>query len=165
VRVELSDLPQDWERCFEKRTISSGSAAASRHQLHDGARAPHQGRGSSDSLDDIRRLLTAFRNLVALPGDPACTSAALSTGGHLLFSEDIGSITRWTNWIGKAVLKGVPVENKVLLTSGRVTSEIMTKREEPVPHPYQPCGARPAWPSPTQRTWDHACGVRTRGRL
>jgi FdhD protein len=29
--------------------------------------------------------------------------------------------------IGKAFLKGVPVENKILLTSGRVTSEIMTK--------------------------------------
>ena len=45
----------------------------------------------------------------------------------LFFSEDIGRHNAVDKLIGKAFLESVPVENKILLTSGRVTSEIITK--------------------------------------
>ncbi|MBS1128765.1 MAG: formate dehydrogenase family accessory protein FdhD, partial [Nitrospirae bacterium] len=55
-------------------------------------------------------------------------SAALSDGKDLLFfSEDIGRHNAVDKLIGKAFLKGVSIENKILFTSGRVTSEIVTK--------------------------------------
>ena len=55
-------------------------------------------------------------------------SAALSDGTDILFfSEDIGRHNAVDKLIGKAFLKGVPIENKILFTSGRVTSEIVTK--------------------------------------
>jgi FdhD protein len=55
-------------------------------------------------------------------------SAALSDGKDILFfSEDIGRHNAVDKLIGKAFLQSVSVENKILLTSGRVTSEIVTK--------------------------------------
>jgi FdhD protein len=81
------------------------------------------------SLGDIRRLLSTFRNISALYLETGGVhSAALSDGKDILFfSEDIGRHNAVDKLIGKAFLQSVPIEDKVLLTSGRVTSEIMTK--------------------------------------
>jgi FdhD protein len=81
------------------------------------------------SLDDIRRLLRMFRNISLLYLETGGVhSAALSDGKEiLLFSEDIGRHNAVDKLIGKAFLRDVSIENKVLLTSGRVTSEIVTK--------------------------------------
>lgn len=130
VRVELSDLPQDWEKMFEKRTISSGCGSGI---TFTSFKMEHERRikvaDHLMSLDDIRRLLTAFRNISSLYLETGGVhSAALSDGKEIIFfSEDIGRHNAVDKLIGKAFLKGVPVENKVLFTSGRVTSEIMTK--------------------------------------
>ena len=86
-------------------------------------------KGPLMSLDDIRRLLKTFRNISSLYLETGGVhSAALSDGKEILFfSEDIGRHNAVDKLIGKAFLNGVSVENKILLTSGRVTSEIMTK--------------------------------------
>lgn len=130
VRIELSDLPTDREKLFEKRTISSGCGSG---VTFTNFRMEHERRievaGPLMSLDDIRRLLTAFRSISSLYLETGGVhSAALSDGRELLFfSEDIGRHNAVDKLIGKAFLKGISVENKVLLTSGRVTSEIVTK--------------------------------------
>jgi FdhD protein len=130
VRVELSDLPQDWEKLFEKKTISSGCGSG---VTFTSFRMEHERRievaGFLMTLDDIRRLLTTFRNISSLYLETGGVhSAALSDGREILFfSEDIGRHNAVDKLIGKAFLKDVPVENKILFTSGRVTSEIMTK--------------------------------------
>ncbi|MGE5173223.1 MAG: formate dehydrogenase accessory sulfurtransferase FdhD, partial [Betaproteobacteria bacterium] len=81
------------------------------------------------TLDDIRNLLNNFRTISKLYLETGGVhSAALSDGkGILFFSEDIGRHNAVDKIIGKAFLKSVSVENKILITSGRITSEIMTK--------------------------------------
>jgi FdhD protein len=130
IRIELSGLPADWETMFEKRTISSGCGKGITFTSY---RMDTDGRigvtGQIVSLEGIRSLLKDFRNISKLYLETGGVhSAALSDGKDILFfSEDIGRHNAVDKLIGKAFLQSVPMENKVLLTSGRVTSEIVTK--------------------------------------
>jgi len=130
VRIVLSELPADWETMFEKKTISSGCGRGItftnyRTELDRKVDSPDQ----LLTLGDVKKLLIMFRNISTLYLETGGVhSAALSDGKNILFfSEDIGRHNAVDKLIGKAFLRSVPVENKILLTSGRVTSEIMTK--------------------------------------
>jgi FdhD protein len=130
VRITLSSLPPEWEKMFDTRAISSGCGKGITFTNYDRAKdrritVP----GPLLTLDDIRRLLATFRSISSLYLETGGVhSAALSDGRDILFfSEDIGRHNAVDKLIGKAFLKGVNIENKILLTSGRVTSEIVTK--------------------------------------
>lgn len=130
IRIRLSGLPAGWKTQFETRTISSGCGKGvmfTAHRADVDRKIATSGRLLG--LDDIRRLLTTFRNISSLYLETGGVhSAAISDGRDILFfSEDIGRHNAVDKLIGKAFLQSVPVENKILLTSGRVTSEIMTK--------------------------------------
>ena len=130
IRIKLSDLPADWEKMFEKRTISSGCGKGitfTNYRMYADQRINVT--GELMTLGDIKNLLKTFKNISSLYLETGGVhSAALSDGKDLLFfSEDIGRHNAVDKLIGKAFLQSVPVENKILLTSGRVTSEIVTK--------------------------------------
>lgn len=130
VIMEIDDMPDDWEMMFEKKTISSGcgKGITFTNYRRDLDRKITVEDGLI-SIEDIKKLLRVFRNISTLYLDTGGVhSAALSDGKDILFfSEDVGRHNAVDKLIGKAFLQGVSIENKILLTSGRVTSEITTK--------------------------------------
>ena len=130
VSITLKDLPDDLETAFSKKTITSGCGqgitytdAASLKNL------PPNRTMLQVSPAEIKLLLKEFRSISALfMQTGGVHSAALADREKiLLFSEDIGRHNAVDKLIGKAFLAGHSIEDKILLSSGRISGEIMTK--------------------------------------
>lgn len=81
---------------------------------------------SSDSLREVFNLFQARSDLYKLTG--CIHSAALSDGkGILCFAEDIGRHNAVDKVIGYAILENIPFSGKIMLASGRISSEISSK--------------------------------------
>ncbi|MFH7320426.1 formate dehydrogenase accessory sulfurtransferase FdhD [Desulfurivibrio sp. D14AmB] len=130
VKVALKDLPADWNTLFHRKTITSGcgqgvtfSNSATLTSL--AVRRPPL-RLSSARIHDLLREFSRSSVLYMKTG--GVHSAALADGDSiLLFAEDIGRHNAVDKLIGKAFLAGIPLEDKLLLSSGRISGEIMTK--------------------------------------
>lgn len=131
VEVTLGHLPKNWQEAFHSKTMTSGcgrgitftSTAAlktvepvrSRLQVHPDA--------ILDLLKKFRSISTQFLETGGVH------SAALATTEKeiLFFTEDIGRHNAVDKLIGRAFLDEIPLADKILLSSGRVSGEIMTK--------------------------------------
>jgi len=130
VAVTLANLPDDIDATFHKKTITSGcgrgitfSDAASLKNL------PSNKTSIRISLEEIYNLMREFRSISELfLKTGGVHSAALADRKRIhLFAEDIGRHNAVDKLIGKAFLAGFSVEDKILLSSGRISGEIMTK--------------------------------------
>lgn len=130
VSVTLKGLPADIDKTFHKKTITSGCGrgitftdAASLKSL------PANKSPMTISPGEIQNLLKEFRAISELfMKTGGVHSAALADRERIfLFAEDIGRHNAVDKLIGKAFLAGIQVEDKILLSSGRISGEIMTK--------------------------------------
>ncbi len=130
VRVVLKDLPDDWQDGFHKKTITSGCGKGI--TFTDPKKLPGlnvQREPIHLTTNRVRTLLSNFREqskLYITTGGVHSAALADHTG-IILFSEDIGRHNAVDKLIGKAFLNSISMLDKILLSSGRISGEIMTK--------------------------------------
>ncbi|MCL4456625.1 MAG: formate dehydrogenase accessory sulfurtransferase FdhD [Nitrospirae bacterium] len=79
--------------------------------------------------DDLKGVFRRFQNASELYKSTGCVhSAGLSDGREILcLAEDIGRHNAVDKIIGYAILEKIPFEGKIMLASGRLSSEIVSK--------------------------------------
>jgi len=99
-----------------------------------GISAPSFDRQSVESMltitpDEIFSLIEEFihRSEVFEATGGVHSAALCDTRQLLVFSEDIGRHNAIDKVFGECMLKGIPTDDRILVTSGRVSSEIMSK--------------------------------------
>ena len=131
VFVAINNLPENWETMFHKKTITSGCGKGITFTEASDLGGITADRGAVRlQPETVVGLLKSFRNISGLYAKTGGVhSAALAdTGGEiLLFSEDIGRHNAVDKLIGKAFLADITLHDKILISSGRVSGEIMTK--------------------------------------
>lgn len=128
--VELDgdfQVPQDF---FRKRLISSGCGRGS--SFYNPRDALDYEPINSDiqiSYKQVTDLMRQFQEKSSLfKKTGGVHSAALSDLGKIeIFTEDIGRHNAIDKIFGQCLLKGISTEDKVILTSGRISSEILIK--------------------------------------
>jgi FdhD protein len=130
VSVTLANLPDDIEKTFHKKTITSGCGRGITFtDTADLKDLPPNKTILRISMEEIQKLMQEFRAISKLFLETGGVhSAALADRERIhLFAEDIGRHNAVDKLIGKAFLAGIPVADKILLSSGRISGEIMTK--------------------------------------
>lgn len=114
---------------FLKRYITTGCGkGTSFYSFHDTTSQPVKGnvKVSPETLLELMRRVQQGSELFARTG--GVHSAALcSTDDIVLFRDDIGRHNAADKIIGRCFLDGLSVEDKIFLTSGRISSEILLK--------------------------------------
>ncbi len=130
VSVTLANLPDDIDSTFHKKILTSGCGRGI--TFTDAANLKNLPPSKTQiriALEEIPNLLTEFRSLSELfMKTGGVHSAALADRERIhLYAEDIGRHNAVDKLIGKAFLAEIPVEDKILISSGRISGEIMTK--------------------------------------
>jgi FdhD protein len=130
VSATLANLPDNLDATFHKKTITSGCGRGITFTDASSLKSLEPNKSLLKvSAEEIHALLKEFSSsseLFMKTGGVHSAALADRKGIHL-FSEDIGRHNAVDKLIGKAFLAGIPVEDKMLISSGRISGEIMTK--------------------------------------
>lgn len=130
VSVTLAALPANWQQLFHTKTLTSGCGKGITFSDASRLRSlPMVHGGLTITPGKIMALLSRFNRASALFKETGGVHSAAFADQEeiLLFSEDIGRHNAVDKVIGKAFLGQVPLGDKILLSSGRISGEIMTK--------------------------------------
>ncbi|MFO0752420.1 MAG: formate dehydrogenase accessory sulfurtransferase FdhD [Thermodesulfovibrionales bacterium] len=121
------DIPAEGEVSLEGAVITSGCIGGitfPKRMTLERTEDPFRIRA-----DALKHLFRKFQNSSELYKLTGCVhSAGLSDGEHILcIAEDIGRHNAVDKIIGYALLESIPFEGKVMLASGRLSSEIVSK--------------------------------------
>lgn len=122
-----ADVPADGTVAEGEKTITSGCAGGISF-----ARPLPQGKLSDDTvfnIDHIKELYRKFqKKSEGYKSTGGVHSAALADDRHILvFTEDIGRHNAVDKVIGYALLENIPLKGKIMLASGRLSSDIVSK--------------------------------------
>ena len=121
------DIPADGTISEGEKTVTSGCAGG----ISLGRKLPDEKIEDSSVFDisDIIRLYREFQiKSEGYRSTGGVHSAALAeTGGLIVFTEDIGRHNAVDKVIGYALLEGIGFAGKIMLASGRLSSEIVSK--------------------------------------
>ena len=130
VSVTLKDLPDNIDATFNKKTITSGCGQGITYTDAESLKSLPPNRSMLQvSPEKIRGMLKKFRAISELFAKTGGVhSAALVDKEEItLFSEDIGRHNAVDKLLGKTFLAVISSDDKILLSSGRISGEIMTK--------------------------------------
>ncbi len=130
VEVELKNLKTLEEKLHGKRTITSGCGKGTIfYNVLDSLRSnPLSGR-MQVKADQVLALVGELqKKAILFKTTGGVHSAALTDSEKIIcFFEDIGRHNAVDKIIGKCLLSGIPTEDKMLVSSGRLSSEILLK--------------------------------------
>jgi FdhD protein len=129
VRVETKDDKQFAQDILFKRIISSGCGrGASFYSAADAASQKVESQ-MEISTDEVFALVNEFQHgsEVYLATGGVHSAALCDRKSILVFSEDIGRHNAIDKIFGKCLLDDISTEDRVIITSGRISSEILHK--------------------------------------
>jgi FdhD protein len=130
VEVEATGVDPLAEKLLERRTVTSGCGKGTTftHAL-DAVQARQAPAGPRVSTAQVRRLVQGLLRGSGLYREAGGVhSAALATTEEIvIFRDDIGRHNAVDKIHGECFLRGIPLADKILLTTGRVSSEILVK--------------------------------------
>ncbi|HEY6001067.1 MAG TPA: formate dehydrogenase accessory sulfurtransferase FdhD [bacterium] len=130
VDVEATGVDPLAAKLLERRAVTSGCGKGTTftHAL-DALQALPAPAGPRVGVAAVRRLMQSLLTGSALYREAGGVhSAALGTPEAIvLFRDDIGRHNAVDKIHGECFLRGIPVEDKILLTTGRISSEILVK--------------------------------------
>ncbi len=123
----LVDIPLEGEVSLEGGTMTSGCLGGITFDREFPERPPDEGMVIEGHR--LKALFDRFQGMSGLYRLTGCIhSAALSDGKRILaHGEDIGRHNAVDKVIGRCLLEGIPLEGKVMLVSGRLSSEMVSK--------------------------------------
>lgn len=129
VRIETSGSPAPDSRLFAKRLIASGCGGAATFYSVDDATISKVKSRMRISADEVFALVSKFqhRSEVYLATHGVHSAALADKKSILVFSEDIGRHSAIDKIFGRCLLEDIPTEKRLIISSGRVTSEILHK--------------------------------------
>jgi FdhD protein len=130
VWVELKKKVKSPEELIARRFITTGCGKGLTY--FDAARDDAQLRSKSefkvpaDSLPLLMREFLRKSRLYRLTGG-VHSAAICSAKGILVFNEDIGRHSAIDKVVGECILKGIKTADRIMVTTGRISSEILVK--------------------------------------
>jgi FdhD protein len=123
----LVDIPAEGEVSLEGRAITSGCVGGVTFEGSPGREVNRN--GTSISGEKLRELFHGFQKRSELYNLTGCIhSAAISDGRNILVvAEDIGRHNAVDKVVGYCILEDIPLNDKIMLVSGRLSSEMATK--------------------------------------
>ena len=129
VRVETEGGEASDSRYFSKRLITSGcGGGASFYSVSDAARQKVESQ-MKISADEVFTLVNEFQHgsRVYLATHGVHSAALCDRESILVFAEDIGRHNAIDKIFGECLLEDIPTDEHMIITSGRISSEILHK--------------------------------------
>jgi len=129
IRIETTEDKKADSRLISRRLITSGCGGGATFYSVDDAAILKVESQMKISADEVFTLVNEFqRGSQLYLATHGVHSAALTDGRDIIiFNEDIGRHNAVDKIFGKCLLEDIPINDRILMCSGRISSEILLK--------------------------------------